>query len=277
MRSKLSAYILLFVCGLVASSVGECTLREYAHSYPVNRYTASAPVIRKPSRSNAPIPIRDIGGSLSVEGDTTLVVNKLPFNVVSPILNADFYLWQVPNGWVATEDGKGRLTVTAAPDGKATVVCGGFKTDWEAKKNNPFSFSLTLIVGKSVTPQPSPPGPNPPNPSTSLRVMMIFPNNKVLPKEQQSVLDGEKVRNYLEEKCGVGEDKLKEYRIWPDNVLDKMPPAQLERLSKVWKDLLSRPKASVPWIVIQSQKGTYEGPLPSNPDQAIALLNKYSN
>lgn len=231
--------------------------------------------------------------SLFIEGDTVIVVKNLPFNVVCPVKGADFYFWQIPPGWVTVKDGH-KLTVTKASEGSYAVGVSGLKLDLESKpiKKEVFDLSISFSIGKLSDPTPSPnpdpvpvdPTPKPPSPTPKIngipvggmRVLMVYESSKNLPSSQQAVLDGKKVRDYLNSKCAAGDDGLKQYRIWDKDILENVPESQLTKIAKHWKVLMSRPRESVPWIYVQSPKGTfYEGPLPTNPEQAIALLRKY--
>jgi hypothetical protein len=77
------------------------------------------------------------------------------------------------------------------------------------------------------------------------------------------------VRDYLRGKCVVGADgKTSEFRIW-DKDVDAAADA------KHWQDALKRPRASTPWLIVSDGKSGYEGPLPANVDETLALLKKF--
>ena len=90
-----------------------------------------------------------------------------------------------------------------------------------------------------------------------------------LPPAQASILFSTEIRKYLNAKCPTGSDgKTKEWRIYDQNV-------DLSGEAKTWKDAMSRPRSSVPWVVISNGTTGYEGPLPANVDETLALLRKY--
>lgn len=50
--------------------------------------------------------------------------------------------------------------------------------------------------------------------------------------------------------------------------------ADFSRLPAVWVELVKRPRKSVPWLTITNGKTGYEGPLPGDPTEAIAILKR---
>lgn len=127
-------------------------------------------------------------------------------------------------------------------------------------------------------PEPIPPGPDPnpptpipvppkPIPVSGLHVLILHETGDAMPKEQATILTSKRVRDYLEAKC-VSDGKGKAYRIWDDDVSPAVAP-------KVFQDMLARPRASLPWIVIMTSQDSYAGPLPANVDETLKLLQKY--
>ncbi len=130
-----------------------------------------------------------------------------------------------------------------------------------------------LRVSSNTAPQP-PPKPDPTPPSMSpidadgLHVLIVFDPLKVLSPSQQSILDGKQARDYLEASCAAG-PRNKQYRIWPSST-DGYADSQL------WGDAAKRKRDSLPWLVVGNRKkGGYEGPLPTNTEEFIKLLDKY--
>jgi hypothetical protein len=124
---------------------------------------------------------------------------------------------------------------------------------------------------------PVPPGPTPPSPAPipapGLHVLMVYESGELskLPPAQLSVLYAKSIRDYLQAKCPVGPDgKTKEWRIWDQNT-DASGDAP------VWRDVMNRPRASVPWIIISNGTTGYEGPLPRTIDETLVLLRKYGD
>jgi hypothetical protein len=80
---------------------------------------------------------------------------------------------------------------------------------------------------------------------------------------------GKQFRDFLELKCVVGPDsRTKEYRIYDADI-------SMSGESKLWQDVMKRPRSSIPWIVISNGTTGFEGPLPNSVEDAIALINKY--
>ena len=138
----------------------------------------------------------------------------------------------------------------------------------------------TVTIGKPtppVPPGPVPPGPGPvppgpaPIPVDGFRVLVVYESAELpkLPPQQQAVLYARSVRDYRDAKCAVGPDgKTREWRMW-----DKDSDASGE--AKHWQDALKRERKSVPWIIVSTGKGGYEGPLPASVAETLALLKKH--
>ena len=141
----------------------------------------------------------------------------------------------------------------------------------------------TVVVGEPTppptppgpTPGPTPPGPTPgpaPIPLEGLRVLIIYESAELakIPASQHAVLNGEKVRGYLDSKCAVGADgKTKEWRIWDKD-------ASVINEAKHWQDAWARPRGpAMPWVIISNGKDGYEGPLPVAVEEMMLLLKKF--
>lgn len=119
----------------------------------------------------------------------------------------------------------------------------------------------------------APPAPTPdvitPVVAPNLRVLIIeetAERHRLMP-DQIAMLTAGEVRNYLLAKTAkVG--NTPGYRI-----LDK--DADLKHEDGYWRELMSKPRQSVPWIVIKNDKTEYAGPLPKSLPEAMALLKKY--
>lgn len=120
-------------------------------------------------------------------------------------------------------------------------------------------------------PEPDPDvDPTPPTPVGPMRVLMVYESAEVakMTEAQRGVLFSRKVRDYLNAKCDA-DGTVKAWRIW-----DKDTDASEEKLA--WQDALKRPRASVPFIhIFKGASAVYEGPLPANVDEALALLKKH--
>lgn len=138
---------------------------------------------------------------------------------------------------------------------------------------------LTVKVGKQPDPDVDPePGPNPPEPEPDtpapipepgFRVLIKFEalEKEQLPIEQQLILTGTDVRNFLDDNCTkAGDDSG--YRIYDDDV-------PMEDDLEVWQKAMARPHKSLPWVVISNGKTGFEGPLPEGPTAFLELARKY--
>lgn len=121
-----------------------------------------------------------------------------------------------------------------------------------------------------VPPGPVPPGPTPvPVPVKGLRVLMVTGKEPMDAAQTEALYDND-VQAYLNEKCPLGPDgKTHEWRIWPSGL-------SAESEAPEWQNLYKRPMASTPWIVIASDTSiVFEGPLPKDAADLLALLKKY--
>lgn len=139
------------------------------------------------------------------------------------------------------------------------------------------STDIARMVQLGTAPQPPPKPVDPVDPKTEapipepgFRVLITFETGTVLTASQQSILYGKTVREYLDSHCVVDPDgKTRGYRIWDkDTVADGDFP--------VWKTAFNRPRKSIPWVLISNGKTGFEGPLPANPTDMLALLKKYN-
>lgn len=149
-------------------------------------------------------------------------------------------------------------------------------------------YCVVTVEGTPPTPPtpPVPPGPNPPGPGPGptpqppgpvpipdpgLRVLIVYETADLskLPKEQLAILTSQAVRAYLSSHCAKGPDsKTPEWRIFDQNV-------SMGNESALWQGAMKRPRTALPWIVISNGTIGYEGPLPANVDETLALLKKF--
>ena len=86
---------------------------------------------------------------------------------------------------------------------------------------------------------------------------------------QTKVLFDNNLRVYLDSVTTFGPDyKTHDYRIWDKNIV-------LTNESAMWKNVMARPHPTMPWIVISNGTTGYEGPLPLNTADTIALIKHY--
>lgn len=152
----------------------------------------------------------------------------------------------------------------------------------EHSEDEVYQDSKKVEVGKAPNPPPDPDDPDvdpdkePPIPLPGLRVLIIeeqAERNK-LPEGQRQILYSTAFRNdYLDKVCtdGIEVPSKKEWRIFDKDEKYEAVAKDGER----WAKAMNRPRQSVPWIIVSNGKTGYEGPLPANPQEAMALIDKY--
>ena len=172
-------------------------------------------------------------------------------------------------------------------DSKTAIVAATVKgryrlIAWTAKGDVPSLPAECVVVIGDVPPGPGPvpPGPDPPIPpdpgpspipGAGMKVLIVYETADLpkMPAAQSVALRAKVVWDYLDAKCVAGPDgKTKQWRIWDKDV-------DTRNESKLWQDAFARKRASVPWIVIGTERAGYEGPLPENTDKVLELLKKY--
>lgn len=143
--------------------------------------------------------------------------------------------------------------------------------------------TAVVVIGAGPDPGPTPPVPPvppvPPEPKPDaplafqgFAVLIVYESkaSTELPAGQQDVIFGKKVRDYLKANCLKDQGNPNgAYRIYDKDIAT-------DGESKAWQDGMKRARAEVPWIVISNGKTGYEGPLPKNADEALALFAKYA-
>ncbi len=125
--------------------------------------------------------------------------------------------------------------------------------------------------GPTPAPAPTPVVP-PPIPSPGLRVLMLYESADLTkyPAAQASIIYDQSLRIFLDGACAKGADgKSPEYRIWDKDVIASGD-------SPLWQTALARPHPTMPWIVVSNGITGYEGPLPGNAADTLALVKKYA-
>jgi hypothetical protein len=120
-------------------------------------------------------------------------------------------------------------------------------------------------------PVPPTPGPPAPIPVPGLRVMILYESDDFskYPPAQLAVLYDQSLRTYLDSVTAIGQDgKTYEFRIWDKDVV-------LLNEEQLWKDALARSHPQLPWLLVSNGVTGYEGPLPGNTADTIALIKKY--
>ena len=135
----------------------------------------------------------------------------------------------------------------------------------------------TIVVEVGVGPGPPPgPGPTPPpGPApidgVGLRVLLIYETSEShsLTKDQQQILFGPVVRDFLNANCAKGDDRVTaDWRLLDKDTIYTDP-------SNKFAKALLRPRTSIPWLVISNGTSGYEGPLPATPSETVELVKRF--
>lgn len=213
------------------------------------------------------------------------------------------------SGGPVSNQGREELWLTGPPGlYSATAIAVTLdKTGKVSTQQIKVAFSIKGKVGP--TPVPPGPTPTPPNPvdppkpdpvdppapapiaGEGLRMLLVEESKlrNTLPKSQQYIYSAKEVRDYLRAKCPIGSDgKTPEYRIW-----DIYQTIASSSEDTRWKDAFKRVTTSIsspskvrpnirmftpgklPWVLISNGKTGYEGPLPANVPDMMALLKKF--
>lgn len=161
--------------------------------------------------------------------------------------------------------GVDRFAVFVCPvAGKYEVIA------WVSIDGIPSEAARCVVMVEGPGPIPPDPGPDPPIPPTppvpvELRVLVVHETGDLnkMPAAQRAILTSVPVRDFLTAKCAK-DGTQPAFRFYDDNAAPTVP----------WlKDAMAKPRKSLPWIVIV---GVYEGPLPANVEEMLALLKRYA-
>lgn len=175
------------------------------------------------------------------------------------------------NGWIAIVREKEVAPTPVAPSHLRAIVGKAWK--WVVSKlpsksaMGTFAVSALLLVAGAVVTQglkngcsfPNPFNPTPtPSPGEDFKVGFFIESKDALTESQKESIYGGDVRDYLE-------TKAKDWRIFDKDVAPSDP---------FWKSVFDRPRTKIPWVYIQTGKGSpYEGEFPAG--KMIDLLKKY--
>ncbi len=138
---------------------------------PIKMLVLSLLLLSMPVLSAQAPKTRVEGEQLRIVGEVTVVVTKLPFDVVAPT-GYKVYSWEVPPTWKSDAKRftlKSRITVTVAPEGSGVVSVLAVKS----LEEEPVEFTLTVNVGKVGVVLPPPPKDG------ALYFMLVRPNGPV--------------------------------------------------------------------------------------------------
>lgn len=100
------------------------------------------------------------------------------------------------------------------------------------------------------------------------RALIVYESSVVLPKEQQSILTSTKLRKWLIEHCVKDEQGQPDYQIFDQHT-------DLQYESELWRVAMSRPRLSLPWLVVSNGRKGTEMALPATVDETLVVLEKY--
>lgn len=157
------------------------------------------------------------------------------------------------------------LPVRGLKEGKYQFIAFATKKD----EHTIVKFSVVVGRPKPIDPvepdvpdvEPDEPdGDKAQTPDLGLYIVFIYETGKTVTSEQFNMLYSKDVRDFLNKNC-------KDYRVYDQNKQTDEQP---------WKEALSRPHKSIPWIVIMyAGKYVYEGPLPNTLQELKDILTKY--
>ena len=230
----------------------------------------------------SPTPAPSVSEPPKIAGLDVVPEHRLVRLTVSGIPPGHFILWDVypPEEVDAATQKLKSAYEFVAPPGVYKVRVRAFKPDSES----PLEAWRTVTVQPRAPPAPGtqPPGPTPPTPPTppqpappiaggGNRVLIVYETGDRLPPAQSAILTSGVLRDYLDAKTAKDDfNPTGAYRIWDKDVNLSHPS-----VSPSWKAAFARPRQSLPWIVVSNGRTGYEGPLPADVPQTLALLKKY--
>lgn len=188
--------------------------------------------------------------------------------------------------WVTMDAGLNVFPVELLKDSKTAVVTGPKGRyrllAYTAVGDVPSAPAICVVViGEAPPVPPVPPGPDPvppgptpgpaPIPTAGFRFMIVEETSErsKLPADQREIIGSTVLRLALAAACAKGPDgKTPEWRIF-----DKDAPMAAE--SKLWQDAMARPRKSLPWLIVSNGTSGFEGPLPANMTETMAIIEKY--
>lgn len=140
----------------------------------------------------------------------------------------------------------------------------------------PEKYTLSFSSDKQPIPDVNPVDPKPVDPpdisKEPLKVLIVRDAKALnLPHEQQLIFISNKISSYLSKHCSLSKDNKPDYRIWDDSYTQD----QLKNEDPLWSTLYTRPRTSLPWIVIVKGTKAVEGPLPNTVDETLSLLETW--
>lgn len=134
--------------------------------------------------------------------------------------------------------------------------------------------TVTVTVGEPLPPPPPPDPPTPPGPTPTpapidgpgFRVLFVGETGDDMPQAVADIFYSPEITKYLNENCVKVDGQPDFRRVDPDTQYTD----QTNRFVKA----LSRPRASLPWLIISNGVTGYEGPFPATVAETLALLKQ---
>lgn len=202
---------------------------------------------------------------LKVEGPDVkiiTVIDKMPFTVVAPP-GAALYFWQYPANVQVLDKGD-KLDVLSAPKGQLVIGVKTVVIDFDKKMFFTKFGLVTVSIGQGpvvVDPPVDPKVPtDAPIPDAGLHALFIYETADRLSPGQAAIISSATLIEYLNNG-------------WKWRKFDK--DVDLSKAAQPWAKAATRPRKSVPWVIVSNGKTGYEGPWPDTVADMIALLRKY--
>lgn len=218
---------------------------------------------------------------VSIEGPASIKRDRIARLKAQGAADGAALIWDFDEDRLDAEEVGGRLFLSGPP-GTYKVKLRVIALSKEGKASVETARFTLVIDGEGPTPGPTPPvpppvPPDPPAPDVpikepGLRVLIVYESADLakMPAPQQAILYSKTVRDFLNAKCVLGPDnKTREWGIYDKD-------ADMSAQSAIWQGAMKRPRSSLPWALISDGKKGFEGPLPANVADTMALLSKFA-
>lgn len=217
----------------------------------------------------------------SYAGEIKVAENPVPANSYAVVTYfgaeaGDDIKWDIyPEPTRFDDLGKGTLVFNGPSGTKYRVTADVVNFDKKTRSRSNQYVTIGGAPAPPVPPGPNPPGPNPPDPLkpdvpvTSFRVIYIVESGQTLTSAQYNTIYAKSVRDYLTAKTnrdGTG------WRVWDK---DQKVGNEATILQSMWSAVLPK-VTTTPCVAIEVNGKVEIVPLPSSPEDNLALLKKYA-
>lgn len=205
-----------------------------------------------------------------VESDSPLVIRSYPKGLVEfQQMKPGTYFWKSEGKWVQKEF-KGPHLYFGTATGKGRTEVEFFWAEDGAVKSK--TALIDCLVGPQPPPDPKPDDPDPPTTKSpwdnapGLRVLIVYPKRGNLPAEQQAIITGKRVRDYLDANTAKEGGQGAYWILKTDEDVSALPQSWQKAYGLATGDR---------WVVAgNGAKWTSEA-LPADPDKMLELLGRY--